>query len=249
MLDHSEAIAKILEETVLAAAAQYDKEKGSIQDSVLDVITIAWKQFDSRALALTTGQTALRKFEASAQGTEKFQRKKFLANVKKAIGIDIKLLVSQHATQQAIANAVRDNISLISSISDSYKQRAQNIIEKAIFAGSDFASLKKELLNLGGFKEKFQGTETRRARTIARDQMQKLTSSINEARQVDAGITHYFWEIADRERVRDTHERNDGRRFAWASPPSTGHPGDEINCRCVARPDLSTLIDREENGL
>jgi len=36
--------------------------------------------------------------------------------------------------------------------------------------------------------------------------------------------------------VRPEHEANDGKIFVWNDPPPTGHPGDEIGCRCWAEP-------------
>ena len=245
LVKYSEEIAEILNETVIAAASEYNQAYGSIQDSVLDALTLAWQSFDRKIANLTGAKLALGVFEKSADGVDRFQRKKFLSNVKKAIGVDLGMLVTEPNTQRAIASAIDNNIGLIRSISGSYKERANRIIQNALTGGNDFTSLKKQLLDLGGFKEKFQGTEIRRAKTIARDQMQKLTSAINEARQTDAGVTHYYWDTANDERVRPSHAANDGERFAWASPPSTGHPGDDINCRCVARPDLRGLIDRE----
>jgi len=34
--------------------------------------------------------------------------------------------------------------------------------------------------------------------------------------------------------VRPTHAQNHGGRFYWNKPPATGHPGEDILCRCVA---------------
>jgi len=49
--------------------------------------------------------------------------------------------------------------------------------------------------------------------------------------------THlYIWRTAGDEKVRPSHAANEGRIFAWGNPPSTGHPGDEVNCRCTAEP-------------
>jgi SPP1 gp7 family putative phage head morphogenesis protein len=45
---------------------------------------------------------------------------------------------------------------------------------------------------------------------------------------------HYVWRTRRDERVRTSHRRNDGRIFSWASPPDTGHPGEDYNCRCEA---------------
>ena len=36
--------------------------------------------------------------------------------------------------------------------------------------------------------------------------------------------------------VRPSHAENDGKIFSWDTPPATGHPGEDHNCRCTAVP-------------
>ena len=39
------------------------------------------------------------------------------------------------------------------------------------------------------------------------------------------------------ERVRPTHQNNNGETYSWDNPPfETGNPGDDIQCRCTAEP-------------
>ena len=76
-------------------------------------------------------------------------------------------------------------------------------------------------------------------RRITRDQTQKLIAQLNQQRQADVGVTHYVWRTSEDERVRPSHRRNNGREFAGRSPPpATGHPGNDIQCRCTADPIL-----------
>lgn len=240
---YSRDIADIMNDTVIKALSNYDRAFGLVQDNLGSDLSIAWQSFINRTAGLSSKRLALDVFKKTADGINTFQRGKFIANIKNTIGVDVGVILREPNTQRVISEAVANNIRLISSISDSYRERAERIIRQALTGGSDFASLKNELLELGGFK-KGSGSEIRRARLIARDQTQKLMGAINEARQVDNGITHYFWDTANDQRVRPSHEANDGKRFAWASPPPTGHPGEDVNCRCVARPDLSAFLER-----
>lgn len=48
--------------------------------------------------------------------------------------------------------------------------------------------------------------------------------------------THYIWRTRRDGQVRPSHAANEGKIFAWDSPPPTGHPGDEYGCRCTAEP-------------
>ena len=82
-----------------------------------------------------------------------------------------------------------------------------------------------------------------RANLIARDQINKLNGQVNAIRQQNVGITHYIWRTADDDRVRPTHNARDDKKFAWDKPPSDGHPGEPINCRCYAEPVFDNLLD------
>jgi hypothetical protein len=46
----------------------------------------------------------------------------------------------------------------------------------------------------------------------------------------------YVWETRGDAKVRLSHRRNDGKIFRWDTPPPTGHPGQDYNCRCLALP-------------
>ena len=48
--------------------------------------------------------------------------------------------------------------------------------------------------------------------------------------------THYTWRTVGDDKVRDAHAALAGQVFSWSSPPATGHPGTEHNCRCWAEP-------------
>ena len=61
--------------------------------------------------------------------------------------------------------------------------------------------------------------------------------------------THYVWRTLKDEKVRSSHQANDGHVFAWNEPPETGHPEDEFNCRCSAEPYLATLEEEFQISL
>ncbi len=57
------------------------------------------------------------------------------------------------------------------------------------------------------------------------------------------GAPPLYSENAGDERVRPSHEALDGTRQRWDDPPAEGHPGEPINCRCIAEPVLGPLFD------
>lgn len=76
-----------------------------------------------------------------------------------------------------------------------------------------------------------------RAALIARDQVNKLHGNLTRVRQTSLGIERYVWRTSRDERVRNTHIVKEGRIFDWSKPPfDTGHPGQDIQCRCTAEP-------------
>ena len=74
-------------------------------------------------------------------------------------------------------------------------------------------------------------------RRLTRDQTQKQISNLTQARHRQMGIVEYRWSTSEDERVREEHAANNGKVFRWDTPPPiTGHPGNDILCRCVERP-------------
>ncbi len=180
--------------------------------------------------------TADRIASRMASSTEAFNRRNFVKSINSAVGVNLSDIIRAEGVQVQIEASIADNIDLIKTIPKEYHERIKKAVTKGINQGDDFFSIRKSLLEIGESTDK-------RAKLIARDQVAKLNAAVTETRQKKMGITHYFWRDSSDERVRPTHLKNDGKRFAWDSPPAvTGHPGEDIQCRCTAEPDLSHLL-------
>lgn len=94
-----------------------------------------------------------------------------------------------------------------------------------------------------------------RVELVGRDQTQKLFGQTNQIRQQNLGVQQYIWTTQDDGRVRGRKLADTGRHWqlhrtaqSWASPPvadilgNTAHPGEQINCRCVAQPNVAQLF-------
>lgn len=68
-----------------------------------------------------------------------------------------------------------------------------------------------------------------------------LKQRLDETRQQSFGITHYVWHTREDDKVRLSHQANDGKICAWNNPPATGNPGDEFGCKCWAEPTLKDI--------
>lgn len=164
------------------------------------------------------------------------------ASIKSSVGIDITpLLSSSGPVMDALNAATTANIELITSIPDQYFEKLEDAVNKNMERGIRYEDLAKEVERIGDVTES-------RAKLIARDQTSKMNGSFNQARQTSLGIDKYVWQTSGDERVRPDHADNDGKLFSWKDAPAeTGHPGHDVNCRCVAIPYFD--LDKEEELL
>ena len=124
------------------------------------------------------------------------------------------------------------NISLIKDIPNASLQR----IETRLRVGIEQGLSSKKLAE--GVQAEL-GIAKNRSKLIARDQTNKFMGKLTELRQTSLGVQEYFWSTSRDERVRPSHASKEGKTFSWDNPPAdTGHPGNDINCRCVAIPIL-----------
>ena len=181
--------------------------------------------------------TGTRIAAAMATRGEAFNRARFVATINKSVGISVADIVTKDVSLPVIEASVKANVDLIKTIPPQYLERVQKAVTQGLQRGDNFFSIRESILEVG------QSTN-RRAKIIARDQVTKLNAALTENRQQALGITEYVWRTASDDRVRPEHEDNDGKTFAWSDPPSTGHPGTEVLCRCVAEPKIDHLFDR-----
>lgn len=153
-----------------------------------------------------------------------------IASIRSAIGVNISAQLSKSGSiAVAMRNATTNNIDLIKSIPTKYFDKLNKAINQNFQQGLRFEALIPKIQDVGNVTES-------RAKLIARDQTSKMNSSFNEVRQKSLGIDKYVWQTSGDERVREEHAENDGKTFSWNDPPATGHPGEDIQCRCVAIP-------------
>lgn len=194
---------------------------------------------DFRRHALLLHRRANKIARTYARRGEAFQREKWVHAIRGAVGINVSKMLGRETLQTVIPKIIADNTALIKSLT----LQQVNDLTATLGKFSEDRSIKKTLVQMitsSGQDLVIRGIN--RAKLIARDQTQKFLNRLNQHRQEELGITYYFWRDSSDERVRPEHKDNDGKRFAWADPPSTGHPGEEIQCRCTAEPDLSGLL-------
>lgn len=165
---------------------------------------------------------------------------KLINSIRSALSVNISAALSKEgAIQTAVKAAIVQNIDLITSIPEKYFEKIENLVRKNFETGMRFETIVDKIKEVGNVTES-------RAKLIARDQTAKMNSNFNQIRQTDLGIYSYIWQTSGDERVRPEHADNDGKEFRWDEPPvETGHPGEDIQCRCVAIP-VFKLSDMEK---
>lgn len=171
-------------------------------------------------------------------GTEisDFQRREVARQFEQAVGFD-PFKLGEPWLQTRIEGFTAENVALIRTIPERYFSDIETNLIRELRAGTRWEEIAPLLEDRYGVSES-------NAERIARDQAGKFFGELNRARQQDVGIAEYTWRTARDNRVRDSHAELEGTKHSWDDPPpDTGHPGDDINCRCQGEPDVSTLLE------
>jgi len=144
---------------------------------------------------------------------------------------------------------INQNMGLIKSLVSDIVKKVEHTFTTSFHNGERVETIAKKLSDKGGVIEGMKY----RANLIARDQTTKANAQMTKRRQADAGLNHYIWRTSQDERVRPTHQRNEGRVFSYEKPPEeTGNPAEDIQCRCHAEAvlawDLPDDFSDEING-
>lgn len=139
------------------------------------------------------------------------------------------------AMRDAANAAVVENVGLIKSIPQKYATEVEGIVMRGFVNGRDLAYITDGLA-------KQTGICRRRAATIARDQSNKLTAAVTQARRVELGLFEAIWQHSGGgKEPRQSHVKAgkdklkyDVREGAYIDGDYI-RPGELINCRCVSK--------------
>lgn len=148
--------------------------------------------------------------------------------------VGVGLSEAESFIEGTLTNALERSVDLITNLLSDEVTDVQDTIADGFRAGRRSESIARDLRDRLDISR-------RRAQLIARDQVATLNSELTRQRQTHMGVTHYIWRTSGDERVREEHADLDGQRFSWREGSPEGHPGEPINCRCTAEPDLDAL--------
>jgi uncharacterized protein with gpF-like domain len=137
--------------------------------------------------------------------------------------------------RDAMNATIQENISLIKSIPQQYLTDVEGIVMRGFTQGRDLHAISTEL-------QARYGVTKRRAALISRDQSNKLTATVTQARRVDLGLYEAIWMHSGAgKEPRPLHLKagRDKLKFDVRQGAYIGGkyilPGTEINCRCSSK--------------
>ena len=164
---------------------------------------------------------------SAMRGVEGYNRERMFKAFRSALQVDIRPYLAQAPVQAHMTQALARNVELIKTLPPRLHESLRKRIAEA-FLDEPFNQQR-----LSQLLQREYGSSGYNLRRLTRDITQKANADLNQLRQQQVGVTHYIWRTSMDERVRPTHEENNGKTFAWASPPlATGHPGFDVLCRC-----------------
>ena len=251
LINFVDVIAKEIDMRLIDNLEQIERQK-NIElnlDSWVDSVDDIMESLKVWGLAKASEMLAVITLKASQIGD--WNTKQFKQSIKTVVGVDP--ISKNQGYQTLIQSWSKENSRLITSIQANLLDDVAGVTQRGMSAGKSINDISKEI------KERY-GVAKSRARTIARTETAKLNSNLTKVRNQELGIKTYFWATSNDERVRDSHKELNGMLCKWGDDSVysddngkswkrrsgkmfRGKPGDDINCRCTSRSNVSQLLD------
>ncbi len=158
-----------------------------------------------------------------------------LSSILRDAGMSVRFQMTP-AMKDVLSATIGENVSLIKSIPQQYLKNVEGAVMRSVSRGRDLSTLTKHIQHQ-------YGVTKRRAALIARDQNNKATAVMHDARRMEIGIQEAVWiHSGGGKEPRPKHVAADGKRYKVGIGLPIGDknnayvlPGEEINCRCVSR--------------
>lgn len=220
--------------TILQTTRQDSAER---QDGFLeDLITLIFEKVRGIVGELLGAPKLIFGITRQGERINAFNNKKYSAQMFRILGLN-DLPVDETASILSSWNT--ENLQLIKGVNSEQISKLETLFLRSTRDGARAKSLVSEIARV-------MKSSTSRAALIAVDQTNKLNGQMDRLKQTNAGVDQYIWRTSQDERVRPLHAQREGIRFSWDKPPSDGHPGQPVRCRCTAEPDIEHFLDPKE---
>lgn len=144
-------------------------------------------------------------------------------------GVQLETLLGRPDVARTLETVLAENLALIRSLNEQMRNGISGAVFRGLTNRSTAAEVAREI-------RKITGVAQSRATLIASDQLQKLTSRLDQERQTQLGIREFQWQHSGKLHPRPHHKARNGMRFKWTSQVAkTDPPGRAIRCGCKAR--------------
>lgn len=203
----------------------------------LNSLLATWKEISSKETVRMAERWA---FSVSSHEKEKLQK-----TLAQSLGVEYTEVFDELGIRKKVEKHTADMLNFIQPTLDEYFDDLKNAVldsyqQKSLPGG----------VNLSEYIEHLTSLSYNRSKLIAVDQTNKLHSAVTQERHTSLGIEAYEWSTLGDERVvgnpfgkypkptelHGNHFERNGKKFLWSVPPSDGHPGVPIRCRCRAKP-------------
>jgi predicted heme/steroid binding protein len=160
------------------------------------------------------------KYEAS-------HRAKWVAAAYTATGVDLATLLGPEDVNETLEAVIARNVSLVRNVGAEAQGRIADVVWRSYQKREPARVLARaidEALQLG----------RKRALRIAADQLQKLSSALDQERRRQAGIEHWIWRWSHKKHGRPAHIARDGNIYTDKTAPED-LPGELPYCGCKAQ--------------
>lgn len=226
-------------------------KNNTLNDSLFGkVVSLLASQMDralSRLEAMDINNIAIRMARGFVNRINQNSENTLKANIRNNTGLELNSFIKTERLESALDIIVQQNVALIKSIKDEYKENVNKLLRDNVLNGDRPTNLVTQIKDIG------QVTKSR-AKFIARDQTSKINADLTQLRSESIGSSTYIWSGSMDERERTTHKAMEGKLCKWSDPTVYSdddgktwkkrkgiggvelHPGRDYNCRCSSLP-------------
>ena len=222
-----------------AIMAAYERTLAELAtDSVLDIRAELDSAEGNAAAVVLTIRARLERWAAVF---EQWHRRRWVANVLSATGVDLTAMIGASDARETLAELIERNVALVKSVSDQARDRIADAVYRGLRERRAAADVARDIRGAVAM-----GRD--RAKRIAADQLVKASSALNDERRRQAGIMAWAWVHSGKLHPRLEHLVRDGKLYSddpadvgteyqgktVLSPPDD-KPGELPFCGCTSR--------------
>lgn len=165
--------------------------------------------------------------------------KKIAKSIENSVGVNVGEIIKSENLSEFVELQSINNAKLIKSVPEDAIKDIRRIVLNGLAEGKTGKEITK--LISGTSENSVFNKMNNRIKVIARTETAKINSQITNKRLTKLGIEKAVWDAVNDDRVRKCHWARNGEVYSIkkglysSCDGKTIQPGQEINCRCVAR--------------